>query len=102
MLLAMAFIMPLTFSVWNALLNNFVVEHASFNGSDIGILHSLREIPGFLAFTAIFVLLLLREQTFALLSLLVMSVAVAATGYFPLGGWAVCNHNHYVYGLSLL
>jgi hypothetical protein len=83
MLLVMAFIMPLTFSVWNALLNNFVVEHASFNGSDIGILHSLREIPGFLAFTAIFVLLLLREQTFALLSLLVMSVAVAATGYFP-------------------
>lgn len=83
MLLAMAFIMPLTFSVWNALLNNFVVEAANFDGREIGILHSLREIPGFMAFTAIFVLLILREQTFALLSLLVMSVAVAATGYFP-------------------
>ncbi len=83
MLLAMAFIMPLTFSVWNALLNNFVVETAGFDGSDIGMLHSLREIPGFMAFTAIFVLLLLREQTFALLSLLVMSMAVAATGFFP-------------------
>ena len=83
MLLAMAFIMPLTFSVWNALLNNFVVEQAGFSGREIGILHSLREVPGFLAFTAIFILLLLREQTFALMSLLFMSLAVAATGYFP-------------------
>ena len=79
----MAFIMPLTFSVWNALLNNFAIEHVSFSGREIGILHSLREIPGFLAFTAIFVLLILREQVFALASLLVMSVAIAATGYFP-------------------
>ena len=83
MLLAMAFIMPLTFSVWTALLNNFAVEQINFTGREIGILHSLREIPGFLAFTAIFVLLILREQVFALGSLLVMSLAVAATGYFP-------------------
>jgi hypothetical protein len=83
MLLAMAFVMPLTFSVWNALLNNFVVEYAQFDGSQIGMLHSIREIPGFLAFTAIFVLLILREQTFALLSLLTLSLAIAATGFFP-------------------
>jgi len=79
----MAFIMPLTFSVWTALLNNFAVEQVDFTGREIGILHSLREIPGFLAFTAIFVLLILREQTFALISLLLMSLAIAATGYFP-------------------
>mgnify|MGYP003978173519 CR=1 FL=1 len=83
LLLAMAFIMPLTFSLWNALLNNFVVENSNFTGAEIGLLHSLREIPGFLAFTAIFVMLLLREQTFALLSLLVMSTAIAITGFFP-------------------
>ncbi|MBE9538798.1 MAG: MFS transporter [Proteobacteria bacterium] len=83
MLLAMAFIMPLTFSLWTALLNNFAVEQVGFTGREIGILHSLREIPGFLAFTAIFVLLLLREQVFALLSLLLMSLAITATGYFP-------------------
>jgi len=79
----MAFIMPLTFSVWNALLNNFAVEQVDFTGREIGILHSLREIPGFLAFTAIFVLLVLREQVFALVSLLLMSLAIAATGFFP-------------------
>jgi MFS family permease len=83
MLLLMAFVMPLTFSVWNALLNNFVVEYASFTGREIGILQSLREVPGFLAFTAIFVIAVLREQTFALISLALMSIAVAVTGYFP-------------------
>ena len=53
LLLAMAFIMPLVFSVWMALLNNFVLEQANFTGVEIGILQSLREIPGFLAFTVI-------------------------------------------------
>lgn len=83
LLLAMAFVMPLTFSVWNALLNNFVIEKASFTGAEIGILQSLREVPGFLAFTAVFILLVLKEQTFALLSLALMSVGVAMTGWFP-------------------
>lgn len=83
MLLAMAFIMPLTFSVWYALLNNFSVEQVGFTGREIGILQGLREVPGFLAFTAIFVLIILSEQVFALVSLLVMSLAIAMTGYFP-------------------
>ncbi|WP_276612679.1 MFS transporter [Halioglobus maricola] len=82
-LLAAAFIMPLTFSVWQALLNNFVVEKAAFTGAEIGMLQSLREVPGFLAFTAVYVLLVIREQRFALMSLLVMSVGVALTPFFP-------------------
>jgi len=83
MLLLMAFVMPLVFSTWMALINNFTKEAAEFTGREIGILQSLREIPGFLAFTAIFVLLLLREQTFALLSLLTLSIGVILTGFFP-------------------
>jgi hypothetical protein len=82
-LLAAAFVMPLTFSVWQALLNNFVVERAAFSGAEIGMLQSLREVPGFLAFSAVFVLLVVREQRFALASLLVMSIGVALTPYFP-------------------
>ncbi len=82
-LLVAAFIMPLTFSVWQALLNNFVVERAAFSGAEIGMLQSLREVPGFLAFSAVFVLLIVREQRFALASLLVMSIGVALTPYFP-------------------
>lgn len=83
LLLLMAFIMPLVFSTWMALLNNFVTEVANFTGREIGILQSLREVPGFLAFTAIFVLLIIREQRFAILSLLTLSIGVALTGYFP-------------------
>jgi hypothetical protein len=83
LLLAMAFIMPLMFSVWMVLLNNFVVEEAAFTGKEIGILQSLREVPGFLAFTAIYVLLFLKEQTFALLALAITALGVGLTGYFP-------------------
>ncbi|OSQ28860.1 membrane protein [Thalassospira sp. MCCC 1A03138] len=83
LLIFMAAAMPLSFSTWMALLNNFSVEIADFTGREIGILQSLREIPGFMAFTAIFVLIILREQTFALISLLVLGIGVAISGYFP-------------------
>ena len=83
LLLAMAFIMPLVFSVWMALLNNFVVEKANFTGVEIGTLQSLREVPGFLAFTVIYVLLFIREQKLALVSLGLTSIGVAVTGLFP-------------------
>ncbi|MBX2830205.1 MAG: MFS transporter [Rhodospirillales bacterium] len=83
LLIVMAAAMPLSFSTWMALLNNFSIEMADFTGREIGILQSLREVPGFLAFSAIFVLLVLREQTFALLSLLVLGIGVAISGYFP-------------------
>ncbi|MDD1782409.1 MFS transporter [Enterovibrio sp. ZSDZ35] len=75
--------MAMTFSVWNVLLNNFVVERAAFTGREIGILQSLREVPGFLAFTAIYLLLFIKEQRFAILSLFIMCFGVAITGWFP-------------------
>lgn len=83
LLLSMTFLMTLGFAVWQALLNNFVIERAQFTGIEIGILQSLREIPGFLAFTAIFVLLFIREQRFALISIIVMFVGIGVTGFFP-------------------
>ncbi|MFT5420249.1 MAG: hypothetical protein ACI9D5_000990 [Candidatus Endobugula sp.] len=83
LLLLMAFVMPLIFSTWMALINNFSKEAAEFTGKEIGILQSLREVPGFLAFTAVWVLLFIREQRFAMMSLLTLSVGVLLTGYFP-------------------
>ena len=76
-------VMSVTFAGWMAMLNNFVIEQAAFTGAEIGMLQSLREIPGFLAFTAIFVLLVFTEQVFALISLCLLSIGVAATGLFP-------------------
>ena len=75
--------MPLGFAAWQALLNNFAIERAAFTGREIGILQSLREIPGFLAFTAIFVILVLREQTFAVVAVALFGLGVAITGFFP-------------------
>ena len=79
----MSVAMPLAFSVWSALLNNFAVEMAGFTGAQIGLLQSIREIPGFLAFTAVFLLLLVREQPFAMFSLALLGAGVAMTGLFP-------------------
>ena len=62
LLLTMAFIMPLVFSVWMVLLNNFVIEKADFTGVEIGILQSLQEVPGFLAFTVIYVLIFIKDH----------------------------------------
>jgi predicted MFS family arabinose efflux permease len=81
--MALAFINWFGFSAWNALLNNFAHEQANFSGFDIGLLQSVREIPGFLAFTAIFIILFIKEQTLAYLALLTLGLGVALTGYFP-------------------
>ncbi|NRG17989.1 MFS transporter [Rhizobiales bacterium] len=83
MLMIMAGAMQLSFAAWWNLMNNFAVHELDFTGREIGIQQSIREIPGFLAFTAIYLLLVMREQTLAFLSLIFLGVGVAATGYFP-------------------
>ena len=82
-MILMAIAMPLSFSTWMALINNFAVERVSFTGVEIGILQSLREIPGFLAFAVVFMLLLLREQTLGLVALLLLGIGTAITGALP-------------------
>ena len=89
MLMLMTGAMNLSFSVWQALLNNFAIQRASFTGAEIGLLQSVREIPGFLAFTAVFVLLMMREQRLAIVSLLLLGAGVAATGFLP-SFWGLC------------
>ncbi|WP_072908670.1 MFS transporter [Malonomonas rubra] len=79
----MAFAVPISFSAWQALLNNFAIEQVAFTGKEMGILQSLREVPGFLAFAVVFVLLLFREQTLALTSLFLLGLGTALTGFFP-------------------
>ena len=83
LLILMSVAMPLAFNTWSALLNNFAVEQAAFTGVEIGMLQSLREVPGFLSFTVIFVLLVIKEQTFAVFSLALLGLGVALTGFFP-------------------
>ena len=71
------------FSVWLNLLNNFAIERVNFTGIEIGILQSIREIPGFLAFTIVFILMFIREQKMAYLSLILLGMGTFLTGFMP-------------------
>ena len=83
LLLLMAAAVPLSFSTWSALISNFAVERASLDGSEFGLLQSVREVPGFLAFLVVFLLVWMREQTIAIVSLLLLGVGTAITGFYP-------------------
>jgi len=73
---------PIAFAVWQTLLNNYVIEVVEFTGREIGFLQSIREVPGFLAFTVVWVLLIVRQQNLAIVSLILLGLGTAATGMF--------------------
>jgi len=83
LLYLLAAAVPFSFVAWSALLNNFVVEVAKFDGEKIGMLQSIREIPGLLAFSIVFVLLVFRQQNAAYLSLFLLGFGTLITGFFP-------------------
>ena len=89
LLFLMAGAVPMSFATWQALLNNFAIERVAFSGADMGVLQSIREVPGFLAFAVVFLLFVMREQTLALVALLLLGIGTALTGWFPsvLGLW---------------
>lgn len=83
LLLLMSIAMQLGFAAWTGVVYNFAEAEGGLNGADIGLQQTIREIPGFLSFAAVFFLLVFREQTFALVSLTLLGLGVAITGYFP-------------------
>ena len=83
LLFIMALAMPIAFNTWSALLNNFVIEVAGFDRSDIGLLHTVREIPGFLAVGVIALIIFIREQVLGLVALVMLGVATGITAFFP-------------------
>jgi MFS family permease len=79
----MTFAMPFSFGVWMALFNNFAIEQGGLNGAHIGVLQSWREVPGFLAFGVVFLLIVITEQRLAIWSLLMLGIGTALTGWLP-------------------
>ncbi len=49
------------FNLWHTTFNNFAVELFSVDGRQIGLIQSLREIPGFLGFTAAIISLFFQK-----------------------------------------
>jgi hypothetical protein len=68
---------------WHTLFNNFAVDIVGLDGHHIGIIQSVREIPGFLALLAVFVIMLIKEHRLSALSILFLGLGVALTGLLP-------------------
>ena len=83
LLMLMAAVSPLSFATWQSLLNNFAIDRAAFTGANMGMLQSLREVPGFLSFAVVFLLLIMSEQTVLVVSMALLGIGTAITGLFP-------------------
>jgi len=68
---------------WLTLFNNFAVDVAGLNGHHVGMIQSIREIPGFLALLVVFVIMFIKEYRLSALSILILGLGVAMTGFFP-------------------
>ena len=68
---------------WRTLFNNFAVDVAGLNGEQVGMIQSIREVPGLLALLTVFMIMLIREHRLSTLSILVLGLGVALTGLFP-------------------
>ncbi len=68
---------------WRTLFNNFAVEIVHLEGNHIGIIQSVREIPGFLALLVIYIILILKEHRLSALSIAILGLGVGITGVFP-------------------
>jgi hypothetical protein len=66
---------------WLALFTNFAKEVVGVNGFQIGVAQAVREIPGFLTFMVIYVLLIIKEHRLAAWSVVVLGVGIGATGF---------------------
>jgi hypothetical protein len=69
--------------VWQTLFDNFAVNVVHLDGHHVGIIQSVREIPGFLALLVVYVLLILKEHRLSALSVLLLGIGLAATGLVP-------------------
>ena len=68
---------------WLTLFNNFAVDIAGLDGLHVGVIQSVREVPGFLALLAVYVIMFIKEYRLSALSILILGLGLALTGLFP-------------------
>jgi len=68
---------------WRTLFNNFAVEVVHLGGNHVGVIQSIREIPGFLALLAIFIIIFIKEHRLSALSIVTLGIGVGITGLLP-------------------
>lgn len=67
---------------WMALFTNFAKEVVGVNGFQIGVAQAVREIPGFLTFMVMYVLLIMKEHRLSAWSVVLLGIGIGATGFF--------------------
>lgn len=68
---------------YTILFNNYAVEVIKLDGQGIGIIQSVRELPGFLALLTIYVMLVMDEHRLSAVSIVLLGIGTALTGLFP-------------------
>ncbi len=68
---------------WRTLFNNFAVDVVGIDGFWVGVIQSVREIPGFLALLVIYILIVVREDRLSVLSIALMGIGILCTGLLP-------------------
>lgn len=68
------------FQLWRSLFNNFAVQELGVRADQMGLVQSIREIPGLLGFTVGLLTLMLTEMRIAGLSIILMGLGIVLTG----------------------
>ena len=68
---------------WTTLFNNFASDVAGLSGAHVGIIQSVREIPGFLTLLVVFVIRIMSEHRLSALSILTLGAGIGMTGFSP-------------------
>jgi hypothetical protein len=68
---------------WRTLFDNFSVHVVGLQGNQIGVIQSIREVPGFLALLVIYVMFVLKEHRISTVSILTMGIGIGLAGFFP-------------------
>lgn len=77
--------------IWRALFDNFSVHVLALDGQHVGIIQSVREIPGFLSLLVVYVLLIIKEHRLSAISVLICGIGVSCTGIFPSYTGIICT-----------
>jgi predicted MFS family arabinose efflux permease len=74
------FMLSFSYQLWRSLFNNFAVDELGVRADQIGLIQSVREVPGLLGFAVGLLAMVLTEMHIVGLSVVLLGVGIALTG----------------------
>jgi predicted MFS family arabinose efflux permease len=78
--MATSFMLSFSYQLWRSLFNNFAVDRLGVRADQIGLIQSVREIPGLLGFAVGLLATVLTEMRIVGLSIVLLGAGIAMTG----------------------